>query len=108
MRNARIMGNFIEKKANELSLSHADLSGLLGCSTAQVQALFKGQVLTSYNQLTVLAEKFQVSVETLIKGDPAHYESTVVHCMNTFDNPENREKILDIIDQYLDVYNAVS
>ena len=27
--------------------------------------------------------------------------------MNAFDNPENREKILDIIDDYMDIYNAV-
>ena len=45
--------------------------------------------------------------DRLLSGDPQRYNATVVHCMNDFHNPENREMILDFIDDYVDVVDAV-
>ena len=54
-----------------------------------------------------IPKKLGVSVATLLKGNEDVYKRTVVHCMNSFDDDSNREKILDIIDDYMDVLNAV-
>ena len=37
----------------------------------------------------------------------AGYEREVVHCMNSFSNSANREKVLDIIDNYMDIKDAL-
>ena len=55
-----------------------------------------------------MAEQFNVSVQQLLEGDLEHYNRTVAHCMNQFQKAEHREEILDILDDYLDIVDAVS
>ena len=45
MQNARVLGNFIQKLAEENHLSVTDLSHLLSCEEHQVKSLLKGQKL---------------------------------------------------------------
>lgn len=107
MQSARMFGNYVSFLAEENHLSNSDLSRILGCSSFQVESLLKGRAYVSFTQMLKLAELFHTTVEKLLSGDPKHYNATVVHCMNDFQNPENREKILDFIDDYVDVINAV-
>lgn len=105
MRNARITGNFIEKRIAELHLDTIIVAKKLGYTNEQFCKLLKGYTLATYKQLVVLSGILETTVEKLLQGDREHYDKTVVHCMNSFDNTENREKILDIIDQYVSFVN---
>ena len=107
MQSARILGNYVNSLAEENRLSHSDLSRTLGCSDFQVEMLLKGRAYASFAQVSKLAELFHTTVEKLLLGDPQQYNATVVHCMNDFQDPNNREMILDIIDDYVDVVDAV-
>lgn len=107
MQSARMFGNYVNFLAEEKCLPHSDLSRILECSELQLESLLKGRAYASFAQVSKLAELFQTTVEELLAGDPNHYNKTVVHCMNAFQNPDNREKILDFIDDYVDVVNAV-
>lgn len=108
MQNARMLGNFIQKLAEENHLSIMDLSYLLNCEEHQVKSLLKGRNFASFEQVSKLADQFNVSVQQLLEGDLEHYNRTVAHCMNQFQKAEHREEILDILDDYLDIVDAVS
>lgn len=108
MQAARMLGNYIEQLATHKGLSTSDLGIILGCSENQVYAFFKGRAYASFAQISKLANTFGVTVEELLAGDEKNYNTTVVHCMNDFRDVKNREAILDIIDDYVDVIDAVS
>ena len=107
MKKARMLGNYTEYLATQRGLDVSHLSTLLSCTENQVQAFYKGRSFPSFNQLSELSEVLGTTPSALLTGDEKIYNETVVHCMNAFDNPENRENILDIIDDYMDIYNAV-
>ena len=107
MQKARVLGNYIQKLAEGNRLSIADLSVLLGCGEIQTMSLLKGRSFATFEQISKLADRFNVSVQELLDGDAEYYNRTVAHCMNQFQKTENREQILDIIDDYLDVVDAV-
>lgn len=108
MKGARVLGNYAQKLANEQNITVSELSALMSCSEQQVKSFFKGRFFASFSQLEALAHQFGVKVSDLIKGDEAHYNKTVVHCMEDFDVEQQREFILDIIDDYLDIQNALT
>lgn len=108
MKNARMIGNYVNKLISEKELTLSDLRGVLGCSDLQVQSFLKGRKLISYSQLSALADFLSVPVSALLAGDKESYAATVVHCMNEFQDEQNREKILDLIDDYMDVLDSVS
>ena len=108
MKETRVLGNYVKSLAHSKHVSEDELSQLLDCSPEQVYSFFKGRSFVSFQQLTKLATRFDTTVADLLNGDLENYNSTVVHCMNDFQNPDNREKILDIIDGYIDIVDALN
>lgn len=107
MQNARMLGNYIEHLATDKGLSISDLSQTLGCSEQKVRALYKGLAFASYDQMSKIASALGVTIGQLFSGDVEHYNKTVVSCMNDFDKPSRREEILDLIYNYVDIFDAV-
>ena len=107
MKDMRVLGLTIQKLAAEHHVTESDLGSLIHCDPDQVKYLFKGRLFPTFDQLLALADRFQVSVDVLLDGDHEYYSKNVVHCMGEFSQEENREKILDIIDTYLDLRKAV-
>lgn len=107
MKKARMLGSYAGHLAKQRSISVSHLSQLLSCTETQVQAFFKGRAFPSYNQLSALAKALGTTPKRLIAGDEQSYNETVVHCDGTFSNPDNREKILDTIDDYMGIHNTV-
>lgn len=107
MEDLRLMGSMIQKLATENGDTPNQLSTILGCSQEAIIALYKGRMFLSFAQLEQLAEHFGVTVEALLTGDDAYYTQNVVHCMGKFEDPRNREEILDIIDDYLNLKASI-
>lgn len=108
MRKARKMGNYVQYLANEKQISNEKLAKLLDFSVSDIKRLFKGNILLSFPQMKVLSSALGTSVEELINGSDDIYRQSVVHCMNNFDNEDNREEILDIIESYILISNSIS
>lgn len=108
MRKARVMGNYVQYLAEQKNITTTDLANVLNCTPSKVSELYKGLVYPTFLQISCLANKLGVSVQELINGNSDVYDQTVVHCMNDFENKENREQILDIIEDYIDILNSVS
>ena len=96
MKDARKLGNYIECLAAQQNISAWDISKALGCEEHQVKRLFKGMAFASYGQVSILAELLGTTVEDLLS------------CGNGLRDNENREKIIDLIYDYVDVFDAVS
>lgn len=108
MQEARKLGSYIDYLAKREGLTASDLSGILHCGEDQVFRLLKGRAVASFSQISSLASALNCTVVDLMKGDEESYNATVVHCMNGFRSANNREFILDLIDDYVDVVDAVS
>lgn len=107
MQQARMLGNFADQTAQALGLTTLEISKKLQCSEQKVKAFFKGRTYFTFQQLNSLSDLLGIPVQELLKGDPNHYYKSVVHCMNNFDDIQNRETILDIIDDYMDIYDSI-
>ena len=107
MQRARMLGNYVQNLAEKKGLTNAELREALDCQENQLQSFLKGRSFLPFTQISSLADLLGVTVSDLLEGDPQNYNETVVHCMNQFQNASNREKILDIIDEYMDIRDAV-
>lgn len=106
MQSVRMLGNYVFNLAKDQGVENSRLAEILDCSEQQVVAFFKGRLFVSFSQLLSLADTLNVSVDALLAGDEESYNKSVVHCMNDFSDPANREFILDIIDDYIDLKDA--
>lgn len=106
MQQARMAGNFVEYMAKSKSISNERLCKIIGCEEHQLQSFFKGRSILSFPQMSLIASELGTTVSQILAGDESLYNKTVVHCMNDFDNDKNREKILDIMDNYMDIFDA--
>lgn len=104
MKHARMIGNYVEHLIKRKGFSNAEFAKYIGCDENQLNRFFKGMVLASYSQLSKMAEICDVSVCDILEGDEEEYNNSF---SDKFDNPENREIILDIIDDYIDVIEAL-
>ena len=107
MKKARMIGNYVQYLSKENGLSTEALSNLLNCTEEQVLMFEKGRAFLGFDQIKAISDYFHVSVTDLLNGNPDVYDATVVHCINDFQTDSNREKIMDIIDDYMDIRDAV-
>jgi transcriptional regulator with XRE-family HTH domain len=107
MKDARMIGFRIAEYINQKNVSHAELCQLLNCSETQLRLVLRGRILLSFSQLSLLAKRFDIDVSELLQGKEEEYERGVVRCEGTFSNSSNREVILDIIDEYLDIQDSI-
>lgn len=104
----RKMGQAIQKHANANGRNQASLAITLGCTEAQIIDLYSGRFFLSLEQVEKLAGDLNVDPMVFFELDDEYYNQNVVHCMTPFTKAENREKMLDYIDIYIDAYNAQS
>ncbi len=109
MKRARMLGNYVQHLMTQKGLSYSDVMQPLNLSSDhEVLRFLKGQTLASFQQISDLSKVLNVSVQDLLAGDAVVYNKTVVHCMHDFNDPEKREEILDIIDDYVDLVDATT
>ena len=106
MQNARMLGFYAKQRSESANYSVSDLSNALDCSEMKVKQFFSGRAFLSFEQLQKLADLLGTTVSDLMAGDSDSYETALVHCMNDFDDIANREMILDLIDDYLDIADS--
>lgn len=105
MKDLRLLGSMIKKLSKEQNVK---LEDVLGWNRDQVAAVFDGRLFPSFSELEQLSSIFKVSVDDLLRGDEVYYSQDFVHCMGSFEKPQNREMILDIIDDYITLQSAIS
>lgn len=86
------IGQYVEGSLKEKCLSIQDLSNVLNCSELDVKRFLKGRVIPTYSQLFNIANFLEVPIMELLKGDRI--------------SPE-KEKIIDLINNYMDILDSI-
>jgi len=101
MREMRKIGYTCKKLGEVYGYTDDHIAWIFGCSTNNVRRFYSGQMIPSFEQITMLAKLYHTTVTDLLYGDSIGYERDYVHAFGKFANIEHREEILDIIDDYI-------
>lgn len=107
MSHARELGFTIQQLASQDPSRDAELRNQLHLTELELKKLYAGRLLLTNADLNVVAQICGVKAQELMDADSTEYEKQVVHCMSEFQNRENREMILDLIDAYIDAREAL-
>ncbi len=103
--NLRLLGNNIKCMADEIKLDAKELASACGLSLSDIHRVFEGRLVLTPVQICAIADTLKCSVNQLLvkpEGFISYGE-----CMGDFKNPENEDKILNIIDDYIDLMESV-
>lgn len=103
MLQARMLGNYAQHLATINNISEDSICTVMDCTKFELYSFYKGRSFLTFEQITNLAELLETTVDDLLIGDEQQYNASVVQCMNPFKDTQNREMILDLIDNYLDI-----
>lgn len=107
MTKLRLMGSYIKDLAKDNSILDSEMADILHCTQNQIERIYSGRVILSYQQLELLSKKFNMSVLDLIKGNKERYDKEFDKvCVTEFSDKANRDECLDIIDDYLDIIES--
>lgn len=90
-----------EKQAEEMLMKK------LNFSSNDLRKLYDGRLAFSDEDLSVISEELKVPVDDILDYVETDAYPKMVHCMSKFSRQENCDKILDIIDSYIDIKEAV-
>ena len=102
MKEIRILGFNIMVAARKANISDAELGQLIGCSENDVKRIYTGRLYMSFQQLATIANHTNTNVSTLLTNKEDYEKYQEQQC-GKFSDSNNREKIFDIIDDYLDL-----
>lgn len=106
MKSSRVIGQNIELVMQEKCISNAELASKLGVSELDIHRIQEGVLLLSGNELTEIADALGVEIcELTEKKEESKYRE-LLHCMGYYQNAENKDKILDYIDIYIEIEEA--
>lgn len=110
MNEARVLGNNVRVLLGDNGIEQSTFANKLGYSEEEVQRLLEGRLYAAEEDMEDIAAFFGVSVSYLhTRLDAARYQNAgCIHCNNDFKNEGNQELILDIIDMYCDVKEAMA
>ncbi len=107
MKEVRIIGNNIKYFSKKMGITEESLSVLLCQSIEDVRMILAGRKIISFPQLEALSIKFHIPVERLMEEKDSVDCTYAIDCMNCFAKETNRESVLDLIYDYLDVLDSV-
>lgn len=103
MKSARQLGYFVRSTMEERRISNSYICSLLNCSEIELNRFLEGRLFLSYKQIRTLAAALNLSIEELLNGGEEMYNENYTRNCGSFKNNDNREQILDIIDNYIDI-----
>lgn len=107
MSHAREMGFAIGSLASKNPGKEGELQQRLGITQHELQKLFAGRLFVNSADIATIADVYSVDPMEIVKPDITMYNKGIVHCMSEFSDQKNCEKILDLIDAYIDAKEAL-
>lgn len=104
--NLRIIGYNIKSKAEEANLEITDIANICGLSLNDIQRVYEGRLLLTYEQLCAIADVLRCNTNQLLvkPNNFISYGKTT----GSFKNPDNEDVILNILDDYIDLVEALT
>ena len=107
MNNSRIIGNNILLELRDKSIEVESFSSNIGFNEVETRKLTEGRMFLPPFQIKKIADALGVSVETLVNYRGSDAYDDLIHNFGKFKNVENRELVLDLIDMYADLEEAL-
>ncbi len=108
MQELRLMGNYIQKLMIENHSTIKDISKYLDISEDVVSKFLQGRLFLTFGQLEEIALFFNVRLEKIFNGDLDYYNKTIVKSNGNSLSENDREFILDVIDDFLTLKEEVN
>lgn len=101
----RRLGQNIEKASQDIYTNVEDFAKAINLSLNDLYRVFEGRLLLTPSKLKEIAQVVNKPVGQLLNISG---EYTFVECMGNFSDKSNEDQILDIIDDYIDLVEAIS
>lgn len=107
MANLRNLGYKINILFNNSSTRKQKFCKQMNFSQTDLDRLLFGRLALNPNQITAVARFFSIRPEELVSYKNSDSYVNMVHCMNRFSSQEHCDEILDLIDTYIDIKEAL-
>lgn len=103
--NLRLLGNNIKCMADKNELDANGLASACELSLSDIHRVYEGRLVLTPVQISAIARTLGCSINQLIVR-PKNFIS-FGECFGKFKNPRNEDKILNIIDDYIDLRESI-
>lgn len=103
MDRSRMLGRNIQLDMEKLGIPETEFAAKLGYSLSELRKLFEGKLLIARTDLTKIAAQLNESYEELTRIRSKDEYEAIFDCMGCFSDDENEDKILDLIDMYVEL-----
>ena len=107
MNNSRIIGNNINLELKKQSIGMSDFANKLGFSLSDGYRLIEGRLFLPPTQLSKIADILGITKEQVIENKGMMEYNSLVHNFRDFKSEDNQELVLDLIDMYADLAEAL-
>jgi len=108
MAHSKIVGQNIQLVLQEKGIHLEDLAQQLNYSLVDLHRIVEGVLLIDGNELKEFANALKVELSELLdQRDETEYRG-LLHCMGEYHDAKNKEKILDYMDMYIGIEEAMN
>lgn len=107
MSYARELGYTIHQAIAGDAHRENEIRSALGLSEHEAQRLYSGRLFLNSADIRKVAGILNIPAMDLVDLDTSEYDKNVVHCMTPFKDRNNREMILNLINSYIDIKEAL-
>ena len=107
MATLRDLGYRIMSLTKNDSTLKSELCSNLNFSLLDLERLFYGRLSLTPMQIKTISSTLSVSADDLVNYKNTDSYKNCVHCMSSFSSQDNCNEVLDIIDSYIDIKEAV-
>ena len=106
---SRVFGNNVKYFLFQKGISTEEMGAALGYTDYEVQKIMDARIFVDRHEKREISDFLGESMESLcLMRDVEDYiEAGCIECRGKFDNPENKKLILDILDLYCDMQEAI-
>lgn len=108
MLDYRILGQNISLQMKKAELTEQKLAENLKCSVMDIYKILEGNIILSINEIRKIADIFSVEVDKIITPCVEQDYKQLLNCMGDYEDPTNKNKILDFIDLYVQLETTVN
>ena len=103
MDRVRMLGRNIQLDMEKMGIGEDEFAQKLEYSLFELKKLFEGKLLVAKKDLDKIAEALNESYDELIRERNREDYNAVFDCMGTFSDEQNEDRILDLIDMYIEL-----
>lgn len=107
MANLRNLGYKINILFNNSSTRKQEFCKQMNFSQTDLDRLLFGRLALNPSQIAAVADFFSITQEELVSYKNTDFYKNMTHCMSPFSSQEHCDEILNIIDTYIDIKEAL-